>query len=65
MSELLSVRQAAHRFGVGERRLRQAVRSGEIPGYQFGKRWIRVKTSEVNDWIQDQRVRIWTPKKRR
>lgn len=60
MSELMSVREAARRIGVADRVLRQAVRSGDLPAFKLGKRTLRVKPADLDDWIQNRRVRPWS-----
>ncbi len=64
MTDLLSLRQAARHLGVAERLLRQAVRSGALPAFRLGERTLRVKLSDLNDWIQDRRVRTWSAEPR-
>jgi excisionase family DNA binding protein len=61
MSEMLSLRQAARRFGVSERRLSRAVHGGELVAYQPGDRTILVRPTDVEAWLQGCRVRPWTP----
>lgn len=60
MTELLSLRQAARRLGVADRVLRQAVRSGDLPAFRLGMRTLRVKPSDLDDWIRNRRVRPWS-----
>jgi excisionase family DNA binding protein len=64
MTDLLSLRQAARRLGVAERVLRQAVRSGALPAFKLGERTLRVKPNDLDDWIQDRRVRPWSAEPR-
>jgi excisionase family DNA binding protein len=64
MMELMTVRQAARKLGVAERVLRQAVRSGELPAFRLAQRTVRVKPADLDDWIQNRRVRPWSGKKR-
>jgi hypothetical protein len=44
--------------------LRQAVRSGALPAFRLDERTLRVKLSDLNDWIQDRRVRTWSAEPR-
>ncbi len=62
MTELVTVRQAARRLGVAERVLRQAVRSGDLPAFRLGQRTVRLKPTDLDDWIQNRRVRPWSAK---
>ena len=64
LPDLLSLRQAAQRIGVAPRVLRQAVRSGALPAFKLGQRTLRVKPTDLDDWIQDQRVRTWSAEPR-
>jgi DNA (cytosine-5)-methyltransferase 1 len=64
MTELLSLRQAARRLGVAERVLRHAVRSGDLPAFRLGQRTLRVKPTDLDDWIQNRRVRSWSAERR-
>jgi len=64
MTDLLSLRQAARRLGVAERVLRQAVRTGALPAFKLGERTLRVKPTDLDDWIQDRRVRPWSAEQR-
>ncbi len=63
MTELVTVRQAARRLGVAERVLRHAVRSGDLPAYRLGQRTVRLKPTDLDDWIQNRRVRPWSAKR--
>ena len=63
MTELMSLRQAARKIGVADRVLRQAVRSGDLPAFRLGQRTVRVKPADLDDWIQNRRVRPWTGKR--
>ena len=55
--ELLSVNQAARQLGLSPRRLREAVRSGELPAYRPGDRTVYLRWSELLRWLCTQRVR--------
>ena len=63
MTELVTVRQAARRLGVGERVVRQAVRSGELPAFRLVQRTVRVKPADLDDWIKNRRVRPLSTKR--
>ena len=58
--EMISLRQAARKIGVTDRVLRQAVRSGDLPAFRLGQRTVRVKPTDLDDWIQNRRVRPWS-----
>jgi excisionase family DNA binding protein len=64
MMELMTVRQAARKLGVAERVLRQAVRSGELPAFKLAQRTVRLKTADLDDWIQNRRVQTWPAERR-
>jgi excisionase family DNA binding protein len=53
---LVTVHQAARRLGLAPRRLRVAVRRGELPGYRPGDRTVYVRWPEVLSWLRTQRV---------
>lgn len=59
MDNYLSLRQAARELGIAERTLRSAVRAGDLPVYQFGKRTQRVDRAQLQQWVQQKRVRPW------
>jgi excisionase family DNA binding protein len=52
---LTTVPRIARARNVGVRQLRAAIAAGELPAYQIGK-WHRVRPSEVDRWIERQRV---------
>ena len=54
--ELLSLTAAAKRLRVNYRRLRAAVRSGELPAYRLGGERSRVLWGDVVDWVLGQRT---------
>lgn len=54
--ELMTIPALAKRSGVGVRRLRRAVRSGELPAYTADSGWPRVMWSEFLDWVRSKRV---------
>ena len=54
--ELLSLTAAAKRLRVNYRRLRAAVRSGDLPAYHVGGERSRVLWGEVVEWVRAQRV---------
>jgi excisionase family DNA binding protein len=53
---LVSLHQAANRLGLAPRRLRAAVRDGELPAFQPGRRTRYVLWPDVVRWLQSQRV---------
>lgn len=55
--EVLSVPQLARRSGIGVRRLRRLVASGEIPAYGGGGHRLRVLWSDFLTWLKTTRVR--------
>ena len=54
--ELLSLAAAAKRLRVNYRRLREAVRAGDLPTYRVGGERPRVLWGEVVEWVLAQRV---------
>ena len=54
--ELPSVRRAARRLGIDPRRLRAAVRGGELEAYQPGSRACYVRWADVLRWLRAQRL---------
>ena len=54
--ESLTIPRAASEAGIGTRTLRRLVHEGEIPAYQVGDKWLRVRWVEVVHWIRSQRV---------
>ena len=53
---LLSINQAARQLGLAPRRLREAVRTGELPAYRPGDRTIYVRWPEPLRWLGTMRV---------
>jgi excisionase family DNA binding protein len=53
-----TIREAAKRFGLGEKLLRMHVRRGEIPSYTAGCKWSRVLFSDVERWLKSTRVPV-------
>ena len=53
--EWLSTAEAAKRLGITARTLYRFIDQGELPGYRFG-RVIRIKASDVNDFIDQSRI---------
>ncbi len=51
-----TVRQAALRFGIGEKLLRQRIGAGEIPSYSAGTRRMRVRFSDIEAWLKTTRA---------
>jgi excisionase family DNA binding protein len=52
----LSTREAAHHLGITTRTLYRLIDSGQIPAYRFG-RVIRLKTAEVDAFVESARIR--------
>jgi excisionase family DNA binding protein len=50
------ISKASRDLGLGERTLRQAVTSGELPSYVFHQR-ARLKVADVRRWIEQHRQR--------
>lgn len=55
--ELFTVPQAARRLGIDPRRLRAAIRSGQLAAYQPGDRTLYIRWSELLHWLREQRHR--------
>ena len=53
---LLTVPKAAKAYGVSTRLIRRAIQAGELHGFQFGDRWVRVDTRELDTWVRNNRV---------
>ena len=53
---LLSVQAASRRLGIDPRTIRKAVESGELRGYQPGRRSWYVHPSDLRDWLKRRRV---------
>ena len=51
----LSTSEAARRLGITPRTLYRLIDEGQVPAYKFG-RVIRLKQSEVDQFIEDSRV---------
>ena len=58
-SEWLSTQAAAQRLGVTPRTLYRFIDQGELPAYRMG-RVIRLKTSEVDAYIESTRIQPGT-----
>jgi excisionase family DNA binding protein len=54
--ELLSVNQAARQLGLAPRRLRTAIRTGELRAIRPGSRTCYVIWPDVLRWLREQRV---------
>jgi excisionase family DNA binding protein len=55
-TELISVFKAARQLGLAPRRLREAIRTGELPAYRPGRRTTYVRWPELLRWLRGQRV---------
>ena len=51
---LLRVSEVAELRSVHERRLRRAIRRGDLPAFQIGSQW-RLQLGDVDAWIERQR----------
>lgn len=51
----MTLRKAARRLGIGDRQLRRAVRTGQIPTYRIGG-WPRLRWSDVLAWVNAHRT---------
>lgn len=52
--EVISTAEAASRLGVGERRIRQLLTSGQLPGSKIGRTWF-VRWDEEIEWQRNTR----------
>lgn len=57
LDRLQTAAQVAQRLGVPPKRIRAAIRSGDIPAVRIGE-WWRVRERDVAAWVDRQR---WTP----
>lgn len=48
----ISIQQAAHQFGVCERTIRRMISRGDLVGYRFGTRIIRLDPVEVQSLLR-------------
>lgn len=56
IDRLISVQKAARQLGLSPRRLRAAVREGELPAYQPGHRTVYLQWSELLRWLKSQQI---------
>lgn len=54
--EVLSIRRAATRFGIHPRRLRAAIREGDLAAFRPGERTQYVRIGDVRKWLEGHRV---------
>ena len=54
--EVLSVQRAGQRLGIDPRRLREAIRTGDLEAYRPGTRACYVRWSDVLRWLRGQRL---------
>ena len=52
----MSLNRAARHLGLAPRRLREAVRRGELVAYQPGHRTVYIQWYELKRWLRTQRV---------
>ena len=50
--EFPTIPKANRRSGVGLKRIRKAVRTGELPAYDVGGRWLRLYWPEFVTWVK-------------
>lgn len=55
--ELLTVPELERRTGIGAKRLRRAIRAGELPAYTAASTWPRIYWPEFLSWLRSTRVR--------
>ena len=49
----MTIPDAAEHFGIGRHTLAQAIRNGQLRAFRKGERgWSRVKTTEVEQWVE-------------
>lgn len=58
IEELLSIAEASKRCGLSRHRLDAAINKGDLPFYQFDGRSRKVKTSDVQEWLESKRRRV-------
>jgi excisionase family DNA binding protein len=63
--EVLSIRRAAARFGIHPRRLRAAIREGDLSAFRPGERTQYVRVEDVRSWLEGHRVVPVSPSARR
>ena len=63
--EFITVPELARRTGIGAKRLRRAIRDGDLVAYTFGTAWPRVSWAEFEKWMRGTRVRVTSHARRR
>lgn len=58
IEEMLSIAEASKRCGLSRHRLDAAINKGDLPFYQFDGRSRKVKTSDVQEWLESKRRRV-------
>lgn len=53
---LLSIVEAAKKFGLPRRRIDEAINGGELAFYQFGERARKLKASDISAWLEKKRA---------
>lgn len=61
LDRLLTAAELARRLGVPAKRIRHAIRSGDLPAVHVGS-WWRVRASEAEKWLDRQRYRSASPR---
>lgn len=54
--KLATIPEWERRTGIGQRKLREAVRAGDLPAYYAGSLWPRIFESDLLTWIRTTRV---------
>jgi excisionase family DNA binding protein len=57
LDRLLTAAELAQRLGIPAKRIRQAIRSGDLPAVRIGE-WWRVRASDAEKWLDRQRYRV-------
>jgi excisionase family DNA binding protein len=50
LDSLLTVRELAHRLRLPPKRIRRAIRAGELPAVLIGE-WLRVRARDAEEWL--------------
>ena len=49
--EFLTPNECARRYGVGARRIRSAIKRGDLPASTFGSSWFRIRPADIEAWF--------------
>lgn len=55
-TNLVSLGDAASMLGFHERTIRRAISAGQLTGYAFGARAIRVRVSDLERWVESKTI---------